>query len=61
MLTIDYVCVSVGPIILHASSTQMFSIQIAKHAFKKEVFTCFGFVPEIKGSLQKGEKCPKRF
>ena len=24
----------------------MFSIQMAKHAFKKDVFTCFGSVPQ---------------
>ena len=44
---IYYVCVIVGPIILHASSTYMFSIQIAKHAFKKEVLTCFVSIQEI--------------
>ena len=37
----------------------MFSIKIAKHAFKKEVFTCFGSVPEILESLERGKKCPK--
>ena len=37
----------------------MFSIQISKHAFKKEVFTCFGSVPGILESLEKGEKCSK--
>ena len=37
----------------------MLSIQIAKHAFKKEVFTCFGSLPEILESLEKGEKCSK--
>ena len=37
----------------------MFSIQIAKHAFKKEVFTCFGSVPKILESLEKVEKCSK--
>ena len=41
------------------SSCWMFSIQIAKHAFKKEVFTCFGSLLEILESLEKGEKCSK--
>ena len=37
----------------------MFSIQIGKHAFKKEVFTCFISVSEILESLEKGEKYSK--
>ena len=56
MLIINYVCVSWS----FSSSHWMFSIQISKHAFKKEVFTCFGSVPEILESLEKGEKYSKR-
>ena len=55
MLVINYVYVSWS----FNSSHWMFSIQISKHAFKKAVFTCFGSVPGILESLEKGEKCSK--
>ena len=44
MLVIYYVCVSAAPLIFHAecSLCKLLSILL-----KKEVFTCFGSVPEI--------------
>ena len=56
MLVIKYVCVSAGPLILHAECSPY---KLLSMLLKKEVFTCFGPVQQILESLEKGEKCSK--